>query len=86
MFNYLYKIIITFLFSIVIISNSYSNEIDCSKFEKLSAKFIECNAKKLKEKINEDFEDTKKNINENELTKKLKKFKNSKTLSDLGEN
>tara|TARA_B100001142_G_scaffold302024_1_gene328207 strand:+ start:59 stop:319 length:261 start_codon:yes stop_codon:yes gene_type:complete len=86
MFNYLYKIIITFLFSIVIISNSYSNEIDCSKFEKLSAKFIECNAKKLKEKINEDIKDTKKNINENELTKKLKKFKNSKTLSDLGEN
>ena len=86
MFNYLYKIIITSLFSIVIISNSYSNEIDCSKFEKLSAKFIECNAKKLKEKINEDIEDTKKNINENELTKKLKKFKNSKTLSDLGEN
>ena len=60
MFNYLYKIIITFLFSIVIISNSYSNEIDCSKFEKLSAKFIECNAKKLKEKINEDIKDTKK--------------------------
>ena len=86
MFNYLYKIIITFLFSIVIISNTYSNEIDCSKFEKLSAKFIECNAKKLKEKINEDIKDTKKNINENELTKKLKKFKNSKTLSDLGEN
>ena len=86
MFNYLYKIIITFLFSIVIISNSYSNEIDCSKFEKLSAKFIECNAKKLKENINEDIEDTKKNINENELTKKLKKFKNSKTLSDLGKN
>ena len=86
MFNYLYKIIITFLFSIVIISNSYSNEIDCSKFEKLSAKFIECNAKKLKEKINEDIKDTKKNINENELTKKLKKFKNSKTLSDFGEN
>ena len=86
MFNYLYKIIITFLFSIVIISNSHSNEIDCSKFEKLSAKFIQCNAKKLKENINEDIEDTKKNINENELTKKLKKFKNSKTLSDLGEN
>ncbi len=86
MFNYLYKIIITFLFSIVIISNSYSNEIDCSKFEKLSAKFIECNAKKLKEKINKDIKDTKKNVNENELTKKLKKFKNSKTLSDLGEN
>jgi len=86
MFNYLYKIIITFLFSIVIISNSYSNEIDCSKFEKLSAKFIECNAKKLKGKINENIKDTKKNINENELTKKLKKFKNSKTLSDLGEN
>ena len=74
MFNYLYKIIITSLFSIVIISNSYSNEIDCSKFEKLSAKFIECNAKKLKEKINEDIKDTKKNINENELTKKLKTF------------
>jgi hypothetical protein len=86
MFNYLYKIIITFLFSIVIISNSYSNEIDCSKFEKLSAKFIECNAKKLKRKINEDIKDTKKNINENELTKKLKKFKNSKTLSDIGKN
>ena len=86
MYNYLYKIIITSLFTIVIISNSYSNEIDCSKFEKLSAKFIECNAKKLIGKINEDIKDTKKNINENELTKKLKKFKNSKTLSDLGEN
>ena len=86
MFNYLYKIIITSLFSIVIISNSYSNEIDCSKFEKLSAKFIECNAKKLKKKLNQDFENTKENLSENELTKKLKKFKKSKTLSDLGKN
>ena len=86
MFNYLYKIIITFLFSIVIIPNSFSNEIDCSKFEKLSAKFIECNTNKLKKKVNENFKSSKKNIEESELTKKLKKFKNSKTLSDLGEN
>jgi len=86
MLNYLYKIIITFLFSIIVISNSYSNEINCNQFEKLSAKFIECNAKKLKEKLNQDFGNTKENLSENELTKKLKKFKNSKTLSDLGKN
>ena len=54
--------------------------------------FIAENVKGLKSMSNvvstikQDFENTKENLSENELTKKLKKFKKSKTLSDLGKN
>ena len=64
--NYLYKIIIAFSFLFIIISNSNSNEIDCNNFEKLSAKYIECNTNKLKKKVNENFKSSKKNIEESE--------------------
>tara|TARA_B100000963_G_scaffold160815_1_gene139928 strand:- start:876 stop:1085 length:210 start_codon:yes stop_codon:yes gene_type:complete len=68
------------------ISLSSANEIDCNKYEKLSIKYLECNTKKLKKKVGNDLKTSKKNFEESELTKKLKKFKNSKTLSDLGKN
>ena len=60
-----------------------SQEIDCNEFDKLSAKYIECTAKKLKEKASGEIVKSKKKINESGLGDKLKKFKESKTLSDL---
>ena len=42
--------LITFFISL---SNSIAEEIDCNQFEKISAKYIECSAKNLKEKSSE---------------------------------
>ena len=63
-----------------------SNEIDCTQFKKLSKKYIECNANKLKEKTNEKVELSKKKFESSGVEDKLKKFKNSKTLKDLIKN
>ena len=86
MFNFLSKIILSLIFSIMIISSSNSNEVDCTKYKKLSTEYIECNASKLKKKVSDGIKTGKKDFEENELTKKLKKFKNSNTLSELGNN
>ena len=37
------------LILIVFLKPAYSEEMDCNQFNKLSAKYIECNAKKLKQ-------------------------------------
>ena len=50
MLNYLLKFTLFFVFSIIMISLSSANEIDCNKYEKLSIKYLECNTKKLKKK------------------------------------
>ena len=84
--NYLLKFAWFFVFSIILIPLSSADEIDCNKFEKLSVKYLECNAKKLKKKVGDEVKTGKKNFEESELTKKLKKFKKSKTLSDIGKN
>ena len=64
-----------FLLILILINFSASaDEIDCTKFTKFSAKYIECSAKKLKLKTNEKVKTGK---------EKFKKFKESKTLSDL---
>ena len=86
MANYLLKFTLFFIFSINMILSSNASEIDCNKFEKFTVKYVECNAKKLKEKLDEEVKTGKKNFEESELTKKIKKFKNSKTLSDIGKN
>ena len=39
--------------SALIISNAMAEKIDCTQFEKISAKYIECSAKNLKEKSSE---------------------------------
>ena len=45
------KIIFTSLFSWVLItSNAIAEKIDCTQFNKVSAKYLECSAKNLKEK------------------------------------
>jgi len=80
------KFIFILLFLISIISPLSSEESDCNEFDKLSAKYVECTAKKLKEKASEEIDKGKKKINESELGKKIDKFKKSKTLSDLIKN
>ena len=71
------------LILIVFLKPAYSEEMDCNKFDKLSAKYIECNAKKLKTKTIEKVEIGKDKIESSGINDKIKKFKNSKTLSDL---
>ncbi len=63
-----------------------SNEVDCAQFKKLSTQYIECNANKLKEKTNEKVELGKEKFEKSGIKAKLKKFKNSKTLSDFIKN
>ena len=55
---------------------SFAEENKCNEFKKLSKEYLECNAKKLKEKSTKKFE-------KSGIKNKLKKFKDSKTLTDL---
>ncbi len=80
------KITSLFIISLLLFLPTNSNEIDCTKFKKLSAKYIECNAKKLKEKTNEKVDLGKEKFEKSGIKDKFKKFKNSKTLSDLIKN
>ena len=77
------KILFIIFISININTSLLSQEIDCDKFDKLSAKYIECAAKKIKEKASDEIVKNKKKINESGLGEKINKFKKSKTLSDL---
>ncbi|MDB9956632.1 hypothetical protein OAD48_01075 [Candidatus Pelagibacter sp.] len=48
------KIIFTTLITwMLIIANAIAEKIDCTQFEKVSAKYIECSTKNLKEKSSE---------------------------------
>ena len=78
-FKLLIKILLCFLFFPIV----HATENKCEQFEKLSAKYIECNAKKLKKTTSEKIAKSKKKIEKTDTKKKLNKFKNSKTLSDL---
>ena len=81
----------------IILISSYSNSeeiVDCNKFEKIKAK-LDCKAKNLKTKLNEnqskakekvsnlDNSETGKKFKKSKLGKALLKFKNSKTGSDF---
>jgi len=81
--------LITFFISL---GNSTAEEIDCSQFDKLSAKYVECSALKLKEKSNdlknatvEKIDENKKKFDSSKLKENLIKFKNSKSLSEFME-
>tara|TARA_B100000401_G_C52495922_1_gene572652 strand:+ start:225 stop:476 length:252 start_codon:yes stop_codon:yes gene_type:complete len=78
-----FKLNLTILILIVFLKPVYSEEMDCNQFDKLSAKYIECNAKKLKTKTIEKVEIGKDKMESSGINDKIKKFKNSKTLSDL---
>ena len=48
------KIVFTVLITwMVVVTNALADKIDCTQFEKVSAKYIECSAKNLKEKSSE---------------------------------
>ena len=48
------KIVFTILITwILFTTNALTNKIDCTQFDKVSAKYIECSAKSLKEKSSE---------------------------------
>ena len=78
-FKLLIKILICFLFFPIV----HATENECEQFEKLSAKYIECNAKKLKDNTNKKVKISKEKFEKSGIKDKLKKFKESKTLSDL---
>ena len=69
-------------------SSLFSDEIiDCNQFDKISAKYVECKAKNLRNSLNESQKKVKSNLSTNKdvslIKKKLLKLKNSKTLSDF---
>ena len=77
------KIIFILLLTITITSPSLSQEINCDDFEKFSAKYIECTAKKIKENASEKISKGKKKIDNTSFGKKFDELKKTKTLSDL---
>ncbi len=88
------KILLTLIFTVLILNPANSEIIDCTTFEKLKEK-LDCKAKNLKTKLNEgqkkaknkienfDESETKKKFDETKLGKTLKKLKNSKTGSEF---
>ena len=78
-----FKIILSLIASLIYFTPSFSDEIDCTQYKKLSAKYIECNAAKLKEKTNEKVKSGKEKFEKSGIKDKFQKFKESKTLSDL---
>ena len=73
-------IIVSLLF---ISSLASSKEMDCNQFDKLSAKYIECNAKKIKNDANNKVIEGKEKFDNSVLKNKLIKFKNSKNLMEF---
>ena len=72
------------LFSFTTLVNS--NEVGCDQFDKLSAKFLECKANKLKEKTSQKVNNSKKKLENSSIKEKLQIFKSSKRLRDLIKN
>ena len=80
------KYFLILLFILSLNNFSFAEEINCKQFKKFSTKYIECNAKSFKKKTSDKIAKGKKKIEKTNAKKKLDKFKNSKTLSDLIKN
>ena len=76
------KIVFTILITwILFTTNALTNKIDCTQFDKVSAKYIECSAKNLKKKSSEL--KLKATVEAEELKKKIvKNTKDSKKKFD----
>ena len=79
----IYKILFISVLFFLLSKSASSSENDCSQFKKLSTKYIECNAKKLKKSSTKKVNIGKKKFQDSGLGDKLKKFKKSKTLSEV---
>ena len=77
------KILLHSIILLIITSSVSSNEVNCNQFDKLSAKFLECKANELKEKTSQKVKNSKEKFESSSIKDKLKKFKSSKTLTDL---
>ena len=79
--------IVVFIFMFILFNNKvFSLEKDCNQFKKLSAKYIECNARNLKEKTNKKVSESKIKLENTGIKEKIKNFKDSNTLTDLIKN
>ena len=72
------KIIIKSVFVLLISTAVFANENDCNQFDKLSAKYIECTAKKLKTSTGGKLNAGKKKLDKSLLKDTWTKFKSSK--------
>ena len=84
------KVLVFLITFFISLSNSAAEEIDCSQFDKLSAKYVECSALKLKEKSKDlknttvdKIDESKKKFDGSKLKENLIKFKKSKSLSEF---
>ena len=85
--------ILILLITLIFTNKSIVYAQDCSKLDKLSKEYAECNAnllkknaKTLKNKASDKIEEGKKKFNKLNLKDKLLKFKNSKSHKDFVEN
>ena len=78
-----YRLLISFIYLLFFLNITLAEDLNCNQFEKLSAKYIECNAKKLKNDTNNKVVEGKKKFNNSLLKEKLTKFKNSENLMDF---
>ncbi len=79
------KIIIKSVFVLLISTAVFANENDCNHFDKLSAKYIECTAKKLKTSTGEKLNAGKKKFDKSSFKDTWTKFKNSKNGKEFME-
>ena len=85
--------ILILLTTLILTNKSIVLAQDCSKLDKLSKEYAECNAKLLKKnaevlknKASNKIEQGKKNFNKLNIKDKLLKFKNSKSHKDFVDN
>ena len=74
------KFLIKLLICLLLFPIVHATENKCEQFEKLSAKYIECNAKKLKDKTSNKIKESKENFEKSGIKEKFNKFKSKKTL------
>ena len=79
------KLLFKSLFILLISTSLFANETDCNQFDKLSAKYIECTAKKLKTSTGEKLSAGKKKLDKSSLKNTWKKFKSSKNGKEFME-
>ena len=74
-------IFIVFLFSLSFNSYSFSNEVNCNEYKKLSLNYMKCKANLIKDKTmsaSKDFVESTKNYQKKEWSKEMDKLDNLK--------
>ena len=79
------KIIIKSVFVLLLSTTVFASENDCNQFDKLSAKYLECTAKKIKTNTSVKLNAGKKKLDKSSLKDTWTKFKNSKNGKEFME-